>query len=174
MTFYKQAGELIFGTRLKRLSDRFLMDVAKIYKTLDIPFEIGWFPLFYLLNERGTLSVTEIARELEITHSAVSQLVTVLEKKKLVVFLDDQNDKRKRLIGFTSKGTKMLNTVMPIWVTLQDTMQSFLLDGEHTPTLMKALDELETAMRQKSIFQQVMKQLQEHPVRQSEKVDTLS
>ena len=64
MTFYRQTGELIFGTRLKRLSDRFLMDVARIYKTLDIPFVIGWFPLFYLLNEQGTLSVTEIAREL--------------------------------------------------------------------------------------------------------------
>ena len=86
MIFYREAGELIFGSRLKRISERFLMDVSKIYKSLNIPFEVSWFPLFYLLNERGKLSVTEIARELEITHSAVSQLVTILQKKKLIPF----------------------------------------------------------------------------------------
>jgi len=159
MAFYRQTGELIFGTRLKRLSDRFLMDVARIYKTLDISFEIGWFPLFYLLNERGTLSVTEIARELEITHSAVSQLVASLEKKNLVVFLDDQNDKRRRLIGFTENGIQMLNTIMPIWETIQEAMRSLLSEGKNTPLLMNALDELEISMNQKNVFQRVMKQL---------------
>ena len=85
MAFYRNAGELIFGTRLKRISERFLMDVSKVYKHLDIPFETGWFPIFYLLRERENLSVTEIARELEVTHSAISQAVTVLEKKKLMM-----------------------------------------------------------------------------------------
>ncbi|MEJ2628142.1 MAG: helix-turn-helix domain-containing protein, partial [bacterium] len=73
--FYRRVGELILGTRLKRISDKFLTDVSKIYKKLNIPFEVSWFPIFYLLNEKGKLSVTDLARELEITHSAVSQMI---------------------------------------------------------------------------------------------------
>lgn len=150
MNFYRKAGELIFGTRLKRISDKFLMDVAKVYKSLDINFEISWFPLFYLLKERGELSVTEIANELEITHSAISQLVTVLEKKKLIKFLDDENDRRKRLICFTQDGRTLLKTIIPVWGSIKRAMQALFTEGENSAYILLALDELEESMEKKS------------------------
>ena len=53
MSIYKKTGVLLFGTRLKRLSDKFLSDLSKIYKDEDIRFEAGWFPVFYLLDSHG-------------------------------------------------------------------------------------------------------------------------
>ena len=63
MTFYRRTGELILGTRLRRLSERILADVSRVYREMSIPFETSWFPLFHLLHERGSLSVTEVARD---------------------------------------------------------------------------------------------------------------
>jgi len=159
MSFYKEAGELIFGTRLKRISDRFLTDVSKIYKKLGIPFEVSWFPLFYLLNQKNGLSVTEIAKELQITHSAVSQLVTHLEKKNLVKFTNDKNDKRKRIIGFTSQGQKMMRELRPVWKSMKESMRFLLNKKENSAHLLKALDEIESTLNQDNLCESVLRDI---------------
>jgi len=46
MNIYADAGLLILGTRMKRISDRFLSEVSKIYKERKIGFEPVWFPVF--------------------------------------------------------------------------------------------------------------------------------
>lgn len=159
MTFYRDAGDLIFGTRLKRLSDRFLLDVARTYRALGIPFETGWFPLFYLLNKKDGLSVTEIARELKITHSAVSQLVTLIEKKGYIAFLSDDNDRRRRLIGFTSRGHALMNTLAPIWEAIHKAMSDVLSENEHSAGLLAALDELEDSLEQRSLHDRILAEM---------------
>ncbi len=159
MTFYRKAGELIIGTRLKRMSDRFLTDVSNIYKKLSIPFEVSWFPLFYLLHNKERLSVTEIAKELHITHSAVSQLVTNLQKKGLVKFTNDKNDKRKRIIGFTESGQKMMNEIKPVWKSMKESMQSLLNKKENSACLLKALNEIEDTLEKESFCDRVLKNM---------------
>jgi len=159
MSFYKKAGELIFGTRLKRLSDRFLDEVSSIYKKLGISFEVSWFPLFYLLHHKEGLSVTEIAKELHITHSAVSQLVTNLEKKDLVRFIDDENDKRKRIIGFTKSGQKMMYEIKPVWESMKKSMRLLLHKKENSARLLKALDEIEDTLEKESLCERVLKNI---------------
>ena len=157
--FYRQTGELIFGTRLRRISERFLTDVSKVYKVLDIPFEVSWFPIFYLLNQKGALSVTEIARELQITHSAVSQWVNVLQKKKLIKFTDDANDRRKRLVDFTSKGSRLIPTLEPIWESMTKAMQNLLMEGEDSANLLAALSQLEDSIEKESLYARIMKEV---------------
>ena len=156
MNLYRQTGELIFGSRLKRISEKFLTDFAKVYKTLKINFEISWFPLFYLLKEKGKLSVTEIAVELKITHSAVSQFVTVLEKKKIVNFLNDKNDKRKRLIYFTPKGLALLEEIIPVWESMVRVVKSLFNEGEKSAYILLALNELEDHIKDKSLHSRII------------------
>jgi len=159
MSFYKEAGELIFGTRLKRIGDRFLLDVSNIYKKLGISFEVSWFPLFYLLHHKHHLSVTEIAKELRITHSAVSQLVTNLEKKGLVKFINDKNDRRKKIIAFTEKGRKTMNQIGPVWKSMRESMQFLLDQKENSSLLLKALDEIEDTLEKESLCERVLKNM---------------
>ncbi len=160
MTFYRRVGELILGTRLKRISDKFLMDVAKIYKKLKIPFEVSWFPIFYLLNEKGKLSVTEIANELEITHSAVSQMITVIDKKGLINFIDDKDDKRRRFICFTEEGRKLMTTLPPIWKALQHSMQDMFSEGVNSLHILSVLDEMEDSISKESLFSRTIKEIE--------------
>jgi DNA-binding MarR family transcriptional regulator/GNAT superfamily N-acetyltransferase len=162
MDFYTHAGELIFGTRLRRLSEKILMDVTKIYRSLDIPFETSWFPLFYLLNQQEKLSVTEIARELRITHSAISQLVSLLEKRKIIAFLNDENDRRKRLIAFTDKGRALMETISPVWDAIQRCMRGLFAERENSAYILTALSELEESIENQSLYERVLKDIQQN------------
>jgi len=157
--FYRKTGELIFGTRLKRVSEKFLTDVSKVYKVLDIPFEVSWFPIFYLLNQKGALSVTEIARELQITHSAVSQWVNVLQKKRLIKFTDDANDRRKRLVDFTAKGSRLIPTLEPIWESMTKAMQNLLAEGKDSVNLLDALSQLEDSIEKESLYARIIREV---------------
>ena len=160
MSFYKRTGELIFGTRLRRLSDRFLLDVTKTYKSLSIPFETSWFPLFYLLEERQSMSVTEIAKELEITHSAVSQLVTTVEKKGYIRFFTDKNDKRKKMIRFTPIGVELLNTVKPVWEAIHRAMYDILCEKDHSIRLFESLEKVEDCLDKLPLHERIIRELQ--------------
>jgi DNA-binding MarR family transcriptional regulator/GNAT superfamily N-acetyltransferase len=161
LNFYERVGELIFGTRLKRISEKFLTDVTKIYRSLDIAFETSWFPIFYLLNEKEKLSVTEIANELQITHSAVSQMVSLLEKKKLISFLDDKSDKRRRLIAFTKKGKDLMLTILPVWDSIQRATRQLFEKKENSAYILTALSELEDTLEHESLHDRVMKDIQQ-------------
>ncbi|MBU1098984.1 MAG: GNAT family N-acetyltransferase [Bacteroidetes bacterium] len=160
MSFYQEIGELVFGSRLKRLSEKFLLDVSKIYSKLDIEFEISWFPLFFLLSKKGSLSVTEIAKDLEITHSAVSQLITILQKKGLIELTNDSEDKRKRFVSFSRKGSEMLLKLEPIWESLNRVFKKMLEKGQSSSYLLDALTEVEEILKKENLCNKVLQDIE--------------
>ncbi|MFA8342495.1 MAG: GNAT family N-acetyltransferase [Rhodothermaceae bacterium] len=160
MSFYKQTGALIFGTRLKRLSDRFLQDVSKLYKSLNLTFEPGWFPVFYLLNEKGTLTMTEIANELKITHSAVSQLVNSLKKKNYLEFIKDTDDKRKIMVTFTEEGLNITEKLVPVWQSLKRSMEELISEGKYSANMLDGLNEIEDRLEERSLLDRVVEDME--------------
>jgi len=157
MAFYQDVGALVLGTRLKRISDRFLSEITAVYKSLDIPFEPSWFPIMYLLRDRDELLITEIAAELDVTHSAVSQLVSVLQKKNLIVTLTDSKDRRKRKVRLSEDGKHMLLSLNEIWEGMRQAMDEVLNEGEQLPGLLQGLSELETAMANEPLSERMLK-----------------
>lgn len=156
MDFYQELGPLIFGTRLKRISDRFLADIAKIYQSLEIPFEPSWFPMFYLLHKNEEMAVTEISGRTGVTHSAVSQLISSLEQKQLIECRKDGNDGRRRLVCLSSSGKALLRQVLPVWTALDKAMFALLDEKNNSATLLKGLDEFEGAVADRPVFDRVM------------------
>ncbi len=73
MKTLEDLGELVLGTRLKRLSDQLYSDVDAVYKELDIALPANCCALLALLHNNGLMGVTELAAALGQTHSAVSQ-----------------------------------------------------------------------------------------------------
>lgn len=159
MAFYQDVGALVLGTRLKRISDRFLSEITLVYKSLNIPFEPSWFPIMYLLRDRDELLITEIAAELDVTHSAVSQLVSVLQKKNLIVTLTDSKDRRKRKVRLSDNGQQMLHSLNAVWGSMQQAMDELLGEGEHLSNLFNGLSELESAMTERSISERILKKI---------------
>ncbi|MGH1366849.1 MAG: MarR family winged helix-turn-helix transcriptional regulator [Calditrichia bacterium] len=159
MGFYQNVGVLVLGTRLKRLSDRFLSEITVVYKKLGIQFEPSWFPIMYLLREHDELLITEIAAELEITHSAVSQLVAVLQKKKIINTIPDQSDRRKRIVRLSEAGEEMLNSLSGVWDAMEYSLNELFESGAHLPKLLPGLAELENELEQTPLSKEILKKL---------------
>ncbi len=159
MSFYQQSGALFFGSRLRRISEAFITDVNLVYKKHQIRFDAAWFPVFYMLSRNNTVSIRDISEELEVSHSAASQLISKLQEKGLIKSVPDKTDARKKMVSFTPKGQKLLAQVEPIWTALQKAMEELFKEGNSTSQLMQAIAETETAFRKNSIFNRIEKHL---------------
>lgn len=155
MSFYQESGVLFFGSRLRRISENFLADVNLVYKKHQIRFEAAWFPVFYMLSQKESLSIREISTELETSHSAASQLVTKLQEKGLIRALADKEDGRKKKVQLTPKGQKLLHQVIPIWNAMQAAMEELLQESEYSRQLMQAITETEQAFKKASLFDRI-------------------
>jgi len=168
MDLIKNLGELALGSRLKRLSDQIMRDGVKIYKASNIDFEPRWFPVFYLLSQKSSLGVTEIADELGIKHPSVSQTLNEMEKKGLVASSQCEVDGRKRLSSLTTKAKKMLPKMEPVWRDIADAIHDMLVT--HHQNLLRSLEEVENDFSEKAFYKRV---LEKSKTRQLEEVEIL-
>ncbi|RXK86178.1 MarR family winged helix-turn-helix transcriptional regulator [Filimonas effusa] len=155
MNFYQSLGFLVFGSRLKRLGDTFLGDVSAIYKAHQIPFDASWFPVFYLLSREKEVSIKDIAETLNTSHSAASQMVSNLEEKGLIKTTASASDARRKVVTFTSKGSKLLQKIQPVWEALQQAMQQLAHESAASAQVLTALTELENNIQANSLFNRV-------------------
>ncbi len=159
MAFYEQTGVLVFGSRLRRLSESFLADVNRIYKFHGIPFDASWFPIFYLLSGEESLSIRDLSEALETSHSAASQLVSKLQEKGLLKTVADKSDARRKKVAFTAKGQKLLKQVKPIWKAVQAAMDELLQESPENRQFMAAIWSTEQSLAQQSVFNRIEKHL---------------
>jgi DNA-binding MarR family transcriptional regulator len=159
LSFYQKTGVLVFGSRLRRLSESFLADVNKVYSHHGIRFDAAWFPIFYMLSEKGSLSIRAISIELEVSHSAASQLISKLQDKGLIRSGIDKKDGRKKVVSFTAKGQKLLIQVKPIWEAVHKAMDEMLQEIPHGNILMQTICETENAFDATPVFDRIEKQL---------------
>lgn len=155
MPFYNDLGYLVFGSRLRRLSEAFLADVNKIYQSLGIPFDASWFPVFYILSKQKEVSIRAIADELGISHSAASQLLSSLQQKGLITVTPSATDARKKVIRFSREGKKLQSRIEPVWNSLTQAMQSVAEEKKHSRHILKALGELEESLVRESLYNRV-------------------
>jgi len=156
MRIFDSAKELILGTRLKHLSDNYLNDVSKIYKKCGIEFEPSWFGIFFLLERHKSLTLSEIAENMDITLSGISQIILTLSKKNLIVSNTIKNDKRKKIISLTAEGEDLLKRVKPIWKSISFNMNEILTEGGHSKNLLEALSEVERSFERLSLADRVL------------------
>jgi ribosomal protein S18 acetylase RimI-like enzyme len=143
MTDYLQdLGYLALGSRLKRLSEKLATSVAEVYRAEGLNFEPRWFPIFRLLADRGTMSVTDIAQAIGITHPAVNQIAA-----KTVA---DAKDKRKRLLKLTTEGKKVCNHMQKVWQGLHASISDSV--AESGADLVNAAAAMEKALNRQSLL----------------------
>jgi len=163
MSFYQSLGFLVFGSRLRRLSEYFLAEVNKVYEQAGIPFEASWFPVFYLLSQQQPMSLIDIAGTLEVSHSAISQLVTGLRKKDLVRTAPCPEDGRRQLVMLSKKGADLLHRVQPIWDAITAAMTEMASAHKQSRQVLEAIGRVEQAMQSASLSERVSARLSGHP-----------
>jgi DNA-binding MarR family transcriptional regulator len=153
MSFYSSLGYLVFGSRLRRLSEYFLMEVNKVYEQSGIAFDASWFPVFYILSKQQNIPLTDIAEQLEVSHSAVSQLITGLKKKGLVKTAPCADDGRRQLVMLSKKGEELLQQVQPVWKAITLAMTHLT---ESQQQLLDAITKVEKAVQQEPLSTRII------------------
>ncbi len=169
MDLIRLLGPLALASRLKRLSERLMKDASRIYREQKLDFEPRWFPVFYLLSEQSPLAVTEIARELHVTHPAVNQVAGAMEKAGLIISWRDKKDDRKRLLALSASGKDLVIRLMPLWSDIKRAACE-LLDASGTD-LLAALDRIESALDSAGMFERIKAQIKK---RQLETVEIIN
>ena len=142
--FFSEVGELGLGSRFKALSDK-LYDVADaVYRAHDSTFQARWFPVLRLLSDHGPASVTEIAREVNLSHAAISQLTDKLVKGRWIQEGTDPADARRRVLTLTPRAVKEMRRLGPLWRAIRDTVAA----REGSAQLLPALARFEAGLSQ--------------------------
>ena len=147
--------ELAIGARMKRLYEVLSKDVMKIYAEHNLDFETKYFTLFYLVAKRGSISITEIAEELSLSHPGVIKLAKELEKKGYIESVKTADDKRKRLLKVSKKGAKALPEFERVWNMIYKTNKLLFAKQQHH--LLKALEETEALLEKESYYKRFKK-----------------
>jgi DNA-binding MarR family transcriptional regulator len=159
MSFYSSLGFLVFGSRLRRLSEYFLSEVNKVYEQAGIPFEASWFPVFYILGKEQPMPLIDIAAQLEVSHSAISQLVTGLKKKGLVKTAPCPDDGRRQLVMLSKKGEEMLQQIQPIWEAITQAMTELAEENKMSKQVLEAVSAVENSVEAEALSVRILKAL---------------
>jgi len=161
MDLINDLGELALASRLKRLSERLLRDVSRVYRELDAPFEARWFPLLRALLDDSPQAVTQLARALGLTHPAVNQLAGEMARAGLVLAARDRRDERRRLLRLSNKGRDVAAGLAPVWEEIRQANHELLAEaraaGGHD--LLAALAATETALDGRGMHTRVTERL---------------
>jgi DNA-binding MarR family transcriptional regulator len=154
MDVLKQLGELAFASRLKRLSERLMNGVTRLYREHDVEFEARWFPLLYTLSRCSSMSVTGLARSLGLTHAAINQLATEMTAADLLISSKDPSDERRRMLSLSDKGHRTAKLLQPLWDDIRLATRQ-LIEGSGCDML-SALDKCEPLLDQADIHERVI------------------
>jgi DNA-binding MarR family transcriptional regulator len=160
MNYYQSLGYLVLGSRLRRLSELFLSEVNKAYRSEGIVFETTWFPVFYLLSAHNSLSIQELCEQIEVSHPAASQLVSNLKSKGLVLTTTSTEDARKQLVKLSPAGKKLLKKVLPMWDAIRETMEEVAGGKQAGDAFLNELSVLEAAFKSVNVAGRIKEKVQ--------------
>jgi DNA-binding MarR family transcriptional regulator len=108
MDLYSQIGKVALGSRLRRLSDRLIEDAAKIYPLYNVALDPRWFPVFYILSQKESAAVTEIAQRIGHSHASVSQIVKQMSNRGLTITEKHPDDARVSVVKLSDVGKQLI------------------------------------------------------------------
>ncbi|WP_187248611.1 bifunctional helix-turn-helix transcriptional regulator/GNAT family N-acetyltransferase [Mesonia sp. K4-1] len=152
MNTIEKAGILSIAAKLQNVLDT-LRDAGNLfYQAHNINFETKWFPPIYVLSIVNQLSVTELAKEIGLSHPAAIGLLKEIEKNGLISSVKDSRDERKRNLMLSPKGREMVSELKPYW----DSIASTLSDVTANPhNLFISLTEVEMRLDEKPLLERL-------------------
>ncbi len=151
--FYDEVGKMALGSRLRRLSELFTEEATRIYNLYNVGLEPRWFPVFFVLTERGGSSIKEVAGRIRQTHASVSQVVKEMKKRELVEERRDDGDGRRTLLYLTEKGRALITPLREQTTDVGSAVEELLAQMHHD--LWKSVEETEYLLAQQSLAERV-------------------
>jgi DNA-binding MarR family transcriptional regulator len=158
MDTMREFGAMAFASRLRRLGDRLKAEATKLYRVYGIEFNDSWFLVALALSDRGEISVTEIAEAFGISHAAISQTVTAMERKGLLVRYPDERDSRRTLLELTQEGRSEVELLRPIWQVIGECTDEMI--ASTGIDLLSAITAIEDQLEYRSLYTRVTERIE--------------
>jgi DNA-binding MarR family transcriptional regulator len=146
------------GTLLRHLIDLLDGDLEQVYHDLAIEYRPRFTPVVRALLESEPRSIRGIADHSGLTHSAVSQTVAQMKRRRLVSLVQDQADARARLVRLAPRCRAMLPRLQRQWKATNSAADG--LDAELSSSLRALIVEAIAAL-EKDPFRKRIERLQE-------------
>lgn len=146
MDHVRALGPRVLGTRMKRIGDRLIGEVAALYKEQRIAFDPSCMALFSLLRERPAITISEAAASLGLTHAAVSQKASRLVKQGYVRVVPSAEDRRSKCLHITAMGKAVMALMEPYLKAIGAAVEELLAPLPGSGGFMGELDALEARL----------------------------
>lgn len=151
MTNLHDYGPILLGSRLRKLSEALFSGVDQIYESHGVTLPSKCFPILFLLRDHGRLGISELARLLGQSHAAVSQMSRKLLAHGVVREWPDKADERRRLLGLSSDGSRLMKRLEPVWAQIVSAVEE--LGGYQE--LSAALTAMDHALQQRGFSHRI-------------------
>jgi GNAT superfamily N-acetyltransferase/predicted transcriptional regulator len=153
MDFYSQIGKVALGSRLRRLSDRLAEDAAKIYTLYNVALDPRWFPVFYVLSQKESAAITEIAQIIGHSHASVSQIVREMSKRGIATTEKHGQDARVSVVKLSDVGKQFIPDLEQQCTDVNQAVAELLLESQYD--LWNAIAEVEFLLTDQSLLDRV-------------------
>jgi DNA-binding MarR family transcriptional regulator len=157
MDLIRDLRALAFASRLKRLGDRLKAEATLVYEAGGIDFNDSWFLVAVALSRKDRIAVTEMAAILGVSHAAVSQMATAMERAGYVTSEPDSSDRRRTLLCLTGKGQATIEALMPLWHAIGHCTEE-LIDSTGQ-NLLLAITQIENELNERCLFDRVSRRM---------------
>lgn len=145
-------GGAAIGGRLRRVSERIDREAGEVYRSLGIAFEQRWYGVLNQLRLGGPMEVGELAAALGISHVAISQVRSALQREGLVISEAVPGDGRRRRLSLSEAGGQLVQQLSPVWSAMNAVAQEL---NQEAGDIVDRLDKLEAALDRRSLSSRI-------------------
>lgn len=153
MEFFDKTGKMAVGSRLRLLTDSITADAADIYRLYGNEFKPKWFPVFFVLENGESKTVTAIAAEIGHSHPSVSNIVKDMRAHGIIDDNREGHDGRCNMVRLSKKGLEMVESIRQTCADVELAVEGICRETTHD--LWRAIDQWEYLLAEKSLLERV-------------------
>lgn len=150
MDLFRELGPLAFASRLRRLSDRIMTDINRVFRDEHYDFQARWSPLVYLLKEESPLSISDITERLGMTHPYIIRISGEMMENGFLLSSNDKRDNRRRFVRLSAKGKRLVPKLEEHWRKAA-VCQRKLIEASKIDVI-KAISTIEDELEKESMY----------------------
>ena len=157
MNLIRQLGAFTFASRLLRLSERLKEDVSTVYHSCGMDFDDHWFLVGYMLSEKSSMGVADMATRLGISRIRLTRMIEEMAEHGLVRLESDSEEPGQKLVSLTEDGEETVEELRTVWEAVGEATSELIMESH--PELLEALTRIEDGLESHSLFARVSERL---------------
>jgi DNA-binding MarR family transcriptional regulator len=136
-------------------------EIARVYADNGIAdLKTNWVPVILKLHARGPMTITELARGLDQTHSAMSQKVAAMRDKEWLT-TEPGPDARSKKVRLTAKAEQIADKLAAEWNATETSLEE--LETQLPYPLTRVAADIRQALASKSFHDRIAEKLARDP-----------